>query len=190
MAQVQCYWLEESGKIKRSFRRYRMSEVEPAPGDKCPGPYSYHNAQAPLDEIDWPVKTVIEAFTSQFPHDDPRWPKKCAECDYVFQESDQWQIFTDTLYQRTDTGQIVTLADAPPGAMWDAWWMGDHYKGRDGLHLCVLLPDGTHWTVDGPSSGGGPGWSRTGQPPKVTASPSILTIKYHGYLIDGMLNQC
>lgn len=188
MSIVHCFWLEDTAKLRRAFRRY-------AGDNKCPGKYGYCNGHAPLDEIDWPVKTMIESFTSEFPHTDPRWPTKCDDCGYTFLETDNWQIWTSRLYRRNDTGEITTLEDCPPGAMWDAWWMEGHHRGRqavptDKLYLVVKLPDGVHWTVDGPSTGGGPGWVRTGTVPKITARPSILTEKYHGFLTDGLLIAC
>lgn len=46
-----------------------------------------------------------------------------------------------------------------------------------------------NWLVDAPSKQGSP-WTREGKPPKVTARPSILTSRYHGFLTDGFLVEC
>jgi hypothetical protein len=57
--------------------------------------------------------------------------------------------------------------------------------------MVALPPDGGDdlWMVDGTASNG-PGWTREGKPPKVTARPSILTPRYHGWLTDGFLVRC
>lgn len=124
------------------------------------------------------------------PHDDPRWPAKCDQCGAPFPEFATWQVFQELIYRRADSGQEMTLRDAPPGAMWDAGWYWE--KGPDGKSLCVCLPPGgglDYWHVDGPAKGGGR-WTRTGVPPNVTANPSILTPRYHGWLRDGRLVDC
>jgi hypothetical protein len=82
--------------------------------------------------------------------------------------------------------------------MWDAHWMPDVYKGHDGMALCVRLPNLHDWLIDGPSYDGrdrGPGWTRTGIPPRVTARPSIFSNQgapypWHGFLTDGVLEEC
>jgi hypothetical protein len=83
-----------------------------------------------------------------------------------------------------------TLREAPAGAMWDAHWFEDTWSGPDGRSLMVKLPFGHEWLIDGPSSSGGR-WSRTGEPPKITVTPSILVKSergdYHGWLRDGVL---
>jgi hypothetical protein len=53
----------------------------------------------------------------------------------------------------------------------------------------VVLPPGEAydiWTIDGLASSGGR-WTRTGEAPNFTVTPSILTPKYHGYLTAGVL---
>jgi hypothetical protein len=75
--------------------------------------------------------------------------------------------------------------------MYDAYWMkdfSDYKKRSDGIMLCVKTPGGD-WIVDGPSNNGN-GWERTGTVPKITATPSILMARYHGWLRDGWLVEC
>lgn len=127
------------------------------------------------------------------PHDDPRWPTRCA-CGYVFSADDPWQVFQHQIYRRSDTGEEMTVEEAPPGAMWDAWWYEGFGKTPDGKHLCVKLPNGSSWYIDGPATGGG-SWTRSGTPPIVTAKPSIFANQgkpneWHGWLTDGVLHKC
>lgn len=54
----------------------------------------------------------------------------------------------EKLYRRSDTGELVSLADAPIGAMWDASWMASEVRtGPDGITLVVRTPGGD-WCVD------------------------------------------
>ena len=95
-------------------------------------------------------------------------------------------------WRRADTGEVfASLADLPPGAMYDASWMAFAcIKHADGRCLSVRLPDRMDWLVDRPPDGSRVAWTRTGEPPHVTARPSILTPKYHGFLTDGVLLPC
>jgi hypothetical protein len=101
-------------------------------------------------------------------------------------------------YRRTDTGETFVLGQAPVGAMYFADWL--HGRGPDGHCLIVVTPHGP-WNVDGgfqwPSAGK---WTRTGEPPRVTARPSIgqggkgpnggPPWSYHAFLTDGALEDC
>lgn len=118
-------------------------------------------------------------------HTDPLWPPRCEGrgCDYAFTAADQWQVFQGHLF-RTATGDLVTTRHAPPGAM---WW--NDWRGTGDPDLFVMLPDGSEWNIDGPSSGGG-GWQRAGVPPAITVTPSILTPRYHAFLTGGVLVRC
>jgi hypothetical protein len=102
---------------------------------------------------------------------------------------------------RGPDGGEYTFKTLPFGAMFfdpDCHW-ADACKRPDGRCLVVKVPGrdgagnvrGFLWPIDHPSSGGGPGWTRTGEPPNVTASPSINyamgALGYHGWLQDGVL---
>lgn len=168
-----------------------MSSDHDCPG--MPGEHSYCNGFVLRDIIDY-HSDIIDVQDAP-PHDDPRWPTKCDKCDYVFKDTDYWQIFSDWIYANTETGEEVAFRDLPVGAMYDADWYPDDYRGSDGLALTVILPDKTPWTIDGYASPEGQprvphAWTRTGTPPKVSASPSILTKGYHGWLRDGVLTDC
>lgn len=196
---VQCFMIERAPMVRESLRRFVWSEKE-----KCPGVargMSYHNAFVPLRDQDWPVESSCGDTKSigapVIAKDDPRWPKTCAACAYVFTDDDPWQHQYERYWKRADgTGtELWTMHNVPPGAMWDAWWWPDEHRASrpDGMVLCVQLPNGRYWMIDGPASNGTPGeigWTRTGVAPKITATPSILAGDYHGWLRDGVLVPC
>jgi hypothetical protein len=185
MAEIECFMLEPTTRERRWLRRYR-SVVAEDPCSSLPG-LSYHNARVLLDEVEAPG---VPTGGDSWPHDDPRWPTRCA-CGYQFVEADAWQLFTERLFRRLDTGEEVVLREAPAGAMWYADWLR-FWTGPDGRCLCVMLPDGHEWVIDGPSTDGG-SWTREGTPPKVTVRPSIGRQRkdggwvYHAFLTEGKL---
>lgn len=187
MPNVICYWLEPIARVRRSLRRYRPD------GPDCPKPRPDRclccDNSISIDEIDYPVDKLIEEFN--FRHDDPCWPKECDRCGYVFQETDEWQGNGDRVYKRSDTGAEMTLRDATPGAMWNAFWM-ESWKGPDGMSLVLKLPGNHDWMIDGPSTThpAPNAWTRTGTPPKITVSPSIVVPGFHAWLRDGVLTEC
>lgn len=193
-SRIQCFMIEPTGRVRRQLRRFVFSSDAES---KCPGVMGSHNGHAPFPEGACRTEKQGDYEVWRFddeheipPHDDPQWPQKCDDCPYVFKPEDHWQLFHDVIYVRKDTGATMTLRDAQPGAMWDATWYPE--KGPDGLALCVALPpNGGHdyWHIDGSAKGGGK-WTRTGQVPNITANPSILTPRYHGFLRNGWLEEC
>jgi hypothetical protein len=132
---------------------------------------------------------------AKFPHDTASWPRACDHCERAFDADDAWQVFYECVYRRADgTPGEHYLRSLAPGAMYDATWLERH-RGPDGRSLILQLPDGRPWHVDGPSTNGH-GWTRTGDAPRITARPSILTHGtperpgYHGWLTDGVLTPC
>jgi hypothetical protein len=106
------------------------------------------------------------------------------------------------LYCRVGGHVPFLLRDAMPGAMWDADWMPDRFKGPDGRCLVVVCPDGYQWMIDGqasnctrPDDSEHKCWVRHGEPPNITVDKngntcqagggSIGTSGYHGFLRDG-----
>lgn len=181
----QCFWLEPTGRLKVHLRRY-------ASGTKCDvaGNQGYHQALVRIE--DRPAHYTAEGYlASEEPApNETRWATHCA-CGYEFKPEDNWQVFIEEYYRRSDNREETTLRDAPPGAMWDAFWMKS-YRGQlpipeDGLYLMVRVPGEHEWYVDGPASNG-PGWTRTGTVPNITARPSIGSPNYHGWLTDGVLS--
>lgn len=208
------FWLEATDHVAVGLRRYTLGEG----GFDCA--HGHHRAlvytgreDATYTEHDGGRRTL--ASRPDVGHDDPRWPTRCEHCDYQFTEADQWQVWQEQLYLRTDTGELRVLhqsaptpdaSSAEPGACWDAWWMPENWKGSDGIALMVRLPDGHDWHVDSRASNcGSPDddehacWVRHGDPRecRVTVDKdgqtcsagagSIASPNWHGFLRDGQL---
>lgn len=201
-----CYWIEPTETGEVWLRRYASPTQAPEPGHvvdrivpPCAAPRGYHNADVCISaRVPLPLNgdgTTGPFADDEVPHDDPRWPAKCDACDYRFEPADHWQVNKHMLYRCSDGRPDITLQPYTPehraeiaGAMWDASWMGEHYRGPDGLHLLVVTPGGD-WPVDGTATNG-PGWTRTGDPrnpASLTVRPSILIGSYHAFLTNGVL---
>lgn len=191
---IQCHLLTKVANHGRMcLRRYATGANE-----KCgQSGYGYHDAEALIGDIE----NAVPGRDKHHDHADPRWPKKCV-CGYEFKDTDSWQYNEDQLWRR-DTGELLRLHDAAPGDMWLADWYAPqsgskfHQARGGGPHLIVLCPGRHHWDVDNKSSNG-EGWTRQGEPPNVSAIPSIGVWKansttefaYHGYLTNGWLESC
>lgn len=208
MARIRCFLLEPTGQESIYLRRYTRNNAP----DCCkahPGKYSYHNARVFLfneltnkDEDGY----IQNGTYVLLPHDDSRWPTQCA-CGYVFQESDEWQRFTESIYHRTDTGEEMTIRDAPAGAMWYAWWHDYFCTPQNNDHALVVKTPGGEWIVDSQSSNCTMPddrkqehhhcWIRHGAVPDITVDKqgatcgagagSIQCGNYHGFLRNGYL---
>jgi hypothetical protein len=225
-----CFLIEPTGRARLFLRRFRMGDDK-----KCPGSYGYHNARQAVGEAAQKLTAEghIAEILPEVYADDPRWPVKCAACDYEFSvtdDDDHWQVFQDQVYRRTDTGAEGAFQDdwqKTPGAMWNAGWM-HHKHPEDGKYLIVVLPDLHQWAMDGRCSNcdspcvrcGQPYhahgaksacrqysdarphqcWIRHGVPPQLTVGKdgptcsagagSIMTPNWHGFLRNGILEQC
>ncbi len=191
MSEVRCFMILPLDEAEHGLRRYTLSDT-----DRCPGTGGYHSAYVAIGRV--PFESPWDGSgDDRHPHEDPRWPHKCDACEYHFAASDYWQNSLDRLYRGPDGD--YTGKDAPAGAMRLTWWDGNTSSAeclargeRD--HLKVKLPDATWWDIDAPASKdyreGGSGWTREGEPPLVTANPSILTGRYHGWLRNGVLVDC
>lgn len=161
----------------------------------------YHNATADLDVIEGTGHVTGDLW----PHDDARWPAACEGCGRSFGPNDNWQLSCTTEYRNIVTRETFALGAAPPGAMWDAGWMGEPWRGPDGIVLCVVLPNGGQWLVDGrasnctkPTDNDHACWVRHGDPrtAPVTVDKNGLTCDagagsiqsgdYHGFLRGGV----
>lgn len=136
---VRCIMLAPTEQIEVSLRRFSFVETP-----KCPT--GLHDASVVIDRR---AKGMDNASGDNHPHDDSRWPKAC-KCGYEFTEADAWQHCKISLWSRSDNQELVTLRDAPVGAIWYADWMSDSssYRGHDGRVVVVRLPGGYDWMVD------------------------------------------
>jgi hypothetical protein len=173
---TRCFWLEPSREASRYLRRFTWARDDAAP---CSSTRGYHEAIRDVGStrrlMRRPDGTPLPGWGLRPPpHRDPRWPVVCEECGYRFAARDEWQHRVELLYVRSDTGALVTRADAPPGAMWDAAdYMPEDWRGPDGRSIIVRCPNGMDWPIDAPASGSGGRWTRSGQPPELSVRPSI-----------------
>ncbi len=189
-SRVTCVFYERTETAQRSLRRHAIG-----PCPNMPGEHGYHNArvvvadQEPFAGSEWDggMRTDPTAEEKQ----DLRWPKTCA-CGYAFTEGDQWQVVLERLFRSAQDGSLRIEAKLPPGALWyrDRWGERFGRVGPDGHTLVVKLPDGTDWQPDFPAGNSGTPWTRTGDVPRVTCRPSIASPGYHGFLTDGVLEEC
>jgi len=165
---AKCFLITETDQIQRSLRRY--SQGYPYECSRIPGQYSYHNASVPLD-------VVHESLHDEL-HGIHPWPTECA-CGYKFTDKDHRQVFTQHLY-KNEAGAVMTIRDAPPGAMWFADWMihdpkQTWYRGPDGHCLMIkgfygdeFCPDGRASNCGLPNDDNHKCWVRVGTVPNIT----------------------
>jgi hypothetical protein len=179
---LRCFLLEPLAR-RRQWLLRRSHEGAP-----CRTRNREHRAKTEIEDADFPLPPpprTAEPEWTRF-RDDPRWPLACDFCDYAFCESDERVLLFRRIY-RDGAGNEMTLDEAPPGAMWDAWWLGPEFRGRDGFHLAVMTPGGV-WYVDGRSPVTGLHWQRIGKPPDVSVRPSnVIPGRYHGWIDGGFL---
>lgn len=150
-SKIQCFFLEPTEYMQISLRRYAGC---PKGTPLCSATNSYHNAcTVVVPQVERPKEQqtgrgLIEH--PDYPRTDPRWPKACP-CGYEFKEDDPWQVNERILFSNPEMNGLITIDDAPVGAMWDAWWY-DH-KGPDGRCLVVRTPGGD-WIIDYPCKDG------------------------------------
>jgi hypothetical protein len=129
------------------------------------------------------------------------WPKTCAACGCLFDNftlrtDDKWRVFRHICpYEiMTDGTQKLLTHEMPVGAMW--WSVpispdkgSQYWKARGAGNMLIVRTPGGDCNLDRPSAGG-PGWEWTGNPPNVTATPSIWCDQpngWHGYVKEGKL---
>lgn len=202
---VQCFWLEPSGDQNVYLRRYTDTRTS-----ECPrGYHSAMNLRERVQEIiepgeHGPVNRTTELYEKPA-QDDPGWPTVCAHCGEPFAPEAPFQLFTERIWRRGDTGEEYEEDQIPAGGMYDAWWYP--WKGLDdGRSVVVRMPGGGLWCVDSQASNcTRPGdrshrcWLRHGEPPHFTVNKepreltcdagggSIETKHWHGFLTDGWL---
>jgi len=194
MPPIRCFWLTPLQRFQEYLRRYAR-DIKAG----CPASTNYyHEGITVLGEVQRPSDLIPDAtgramnHHPAYPETDERWPTECA-CGYRFTPDDHYQHNLVKLYQAEGppyTDQLFTMNEAPVGAMWDAYWYSS--SGPDGLCIFVRTPAGD-WGIDLKSEDG-KGWTRTGTPPGLTVTPSILiktkNVTYHGWLRGGHLVEC
>jgi hypothetical protein len=201
--------IEPIGRARLTLRRYADG-----PCPNMPGQHGYHNAEAPLFDVDERKDPTGSPGDWVYKHDGPQrledvppeyaFPTHCA-CGFAFPEKGG-QIFSVHLYRRVDNGEVRTHREwvKVPGAMWNAEWLAryPHYCGPDGLALTVVCPNGQEWSIDGrcsnctmPEDMTHKCWVRHGVPPLITVDKdgvtcaagagSIQAGDYHGFLRNG-----
>lgn len=173
---------EPTGRYRRDLRRFRG-----ASGGTCVIA-SYCDATVTIGEVSWEEHEQLHG--DNWPHDDPRWPAKCAACGYVFTPEDSWQRNDNEIFRLPDGFEFAWWGDvgraAPPGTMVRADWYPSGDRGESWL---VVLPDGGTWISTQEASGGG-FWTVTGTPPCISVSPSIwhnAPNGWHGHIQNGEL---
>jgi len=151
MDKIKCFFLEPTGRTKVALRRYNWDGEY----NKCTGKYGHHDAQTEVGEAveDKDKDGYINSIPLEKYAHDTRWPVVCG-CGYVFTPKDEFQVFQDSIYRRTDTGEEMALRDAPAGAIWHMWWFagneGNGYSGCvNNQYLSCRLPGGHDWCIDG-----------------------------------------
>lgn len=204
MTSIRVFWLERTDRVRVSLRRFCYSSRR-----KCVACEWGCDADVVIADDDpassWPDSSGDHPDV--VPHDDPRWPQTCEACRCDFAAEDEWQLNTRDLWRGALDGRLYTLRDAPAGAMWDAHWMSDHWRGPDGICLVVKTPGGD-WMVDGEASNctrkgeAHECWVRHGDPRTgsvhvdkngntcAAGAGSIQQGSYHGFLHNDHLVQC
>jgi hypothetical protein len=211
---LKTFMLEETDIVYVYLRRYVSSDTPPHP-DKG---WSYHNAEILVgeekaefeiheDNRSYPYitrtdKAYLDKYKEQFPYSHDRWPIECDWCNYQFSEDDEWQIHTELMYRRTDTGKLIGIINPPEGAMYYAWWFKNNPRYAPTGPLYAVCPGGHPWNIDGRATNCGKPdddvhrcWIRHGEPPNITVDKqgntcqagggSIQAGDYHGFLRDG-----
>jgi len=189
MTEHVCFMLEETGRRWHSYGRFEKGP--------CTVHGDYHHATSYVDDVDTEGAPDI-------PEDgDPRVPTTC-DCGHIFSPHTTSTSSGRWYRDPRDGSTFRHLAQAPAGAMWYApylldgrWSLSPEYiRDHEGKRppVVVQLPAGGAWCVDERARSNGQvhgtGWTVTGEAPKLTASPSILTPSYHGFLTDGVLRSC
>jgi hypothetical protein len=141
-----CFLLDPTDMMQVNLRRYKSLSPR-----SCSGPWGQHDAQHLLgNEKIGPAMSLYATENGPIELSDSRWPVKCDYCDYRFKDDDHKKYFTKPLYRHAATGELMTLQDAPIGAMWFADEFNQYYenrKGADGRTLIVRTPGGD-WCID------------------------------------------
>jgi hypothetical protein len=149
---IETFWLQRTDRERRWLRRFAEG-----PCSAKHGAYTYHEAKVPIEDGPFEtredddgrhIRIALDPRDHAFCFDE-RWLQiaHCA-CGYEFTSADHFQVFTAPIYCRVDTGEEMTTREAPPGALWNAWWLPERWQGDDGLSIICKLPAGHEWLID------------------------------------------
>ena len=200
---IKVFYLKPTNRSRLYLRRFADGNCPLIQGD-----YSYHNHMVYIGD-----DTAKKSMGDTHPHNDTRWPTAC-KCGYKFKNKDTWQLFSQLIYKRHDTGEEMILKEAPVGACWNADWRakGKTYPsfgiGEDGRCLyiktlggdwcpderasnCTLPHDSTHkcWCRSGSPEEGNLHIDKVGVTCQAGAG-SIMIGSYHGFCHNGYLTDC
>lgn len=202
MEPIKTFWVEPSGRVQIRLRIYQMGSVTPCTS-------AIHDAKNVTDiEIDARLgdegRTLALIPPEEF-EGNPLWPTECKHCGHPYDESWIRHVEQEPWYVDGD-GNRWPADELPPGAMYDAFWMSDWWRGPDGIALQVMLPNGHAWAVDAEANNctrrgdrAHQCWVRHGDPKTepVTVGKdgetcdagagSILSGDFHGFLRNGYL---
>jgi hypothetical protein len=163
--------------------------------------YLLMHGNAGSDDFHRVVLEVLHGVEWDDAPDDPPGglPERCPQCgEAIDYSTTDWKTGSPSRmgtrdWRNPETGEVrPNQEDWGPGAMFDASAWNEHWAKRtpDGICWGVVLPPGGRgdiWIIDGKASSGGY-WQRSGRPPMLTVTPSILSSRYHGFLTDGVLS--
>lgn len=206
---LKTYMLTPTDTVNIYLRRYQSSDK----GYNCRNG-SYHDGQILVGKEKAVfenkglhtvrVDPYLDEYKERYPYSHEKWPTECDECDYKFTDDDERQIFTVLMWERSDTGELVSINDSSkiPGALYYAWWLKNNPSYPDTGPLYAICPNGYPWNIDGrasnctmPEDNKHRCWVRHGEPPEITVDKngytcaagagSIQAGDYHGFLQNG-----
>lgn len=142
MDPVPTFWCEPNGLARVSLRVH--SDIACPAADQPPDTRYETHCRATVVLFDTaPVERDPDGYYPSIPAEryaDASWPTLCATCGLAR----DWtpHVDQDPWYRSEGRGQW-TDRELPVGAMWDAWWLPDRWKGTDGIGLSIMVPDGS-----------------------------------------------
>lgn len=122
MTGIRCFVLEPTRECRVTLRRYVRS------GNRICTATRDQKYPVGCDAGTRVPDGILGRTPKDWPHEDPRWPPSCMQCQEGFRDDDEWQVHEDRLYCRRDTGEFTTLRSAPVGAMWYADWYVENWS--------------------------------------------------------------
>jgi len=193
-SRIRCFLLTSTDEILLSLRRFALDgDTGPCgrTAPRYPGgdvvTWNHHDAEISIGRERGTIESSLDGDHTgkTVSIDDARWPERCV-CGFVFRADDARQESRSRLYKRSDTGELVTISNAPAGALYDSGSFNDidGYQRNGPRESIVCKTPAGEWLIDGPASNG-PGWTRTGTLPDIVVTPSIgigSPQRMHGWL--------